>query len=608
MKKHIDATSQNSDDLRSAIAHANNSFLQLQKNKNQVKSWLSKASQSTQSDIIRDILLLKKIDDTAYKYELYQAIQDSPAYQSLKQERTELRSKTKAVKEWETAWGSTEKATIKKMINYQKSYKQSLEDIQLALEQDNNHWLKLALSGAYEKWIFAIGDDFVTQDIQCTTYEGIPREERPEYVKHNKYLAYDSINILLQLQEVAPDLLKELWIVDQIQQSIHMRKETVEKNVHNKIYSPFTREYTIRDISLRTMITKMYKDNDSVFKDMVAIFELLLEQRHQDGTNSWSFTGTVKENIHNYIQENQHLLGVAYKYTHMAFPYLDQDQLKNLWCFDIESEFWKKLIVACIQSDKGQEMFKDLIAKVQKKWSITSSQLPQSEINKYLKFWTDFIPLQHYAYLKTWETDVDTVREKGCAAYTDTLTYDKTQKEKKTLLLQKATDRVQKLFSSFSPEQRKAYFKKAYDESRWQNHSTWMCSYQEFDEGKLFTVISEHSYWSSSWWIERDSQLDLYTNNKSLQKASTGYQNYRDRFSASKDNYNNQYFEVLNITKENNSFKIETKTWDNDQKTLLMNPKETYHIDMNIMSELPFITQQDKTLLKDALKIIREKK
>lgn len=114
-----------------------------------------------------------------------------------------------------------------------------------------------------------------------------------------------------------------------MRESVHEWKLNVEENVKNRVYNPFTRSDAIRYDDVRQMLAKVCGDG-SVLHDMASIFDLLVEQRHQDGTNSYNFTNTVESHIGEYMQQNKGLLGKDMMFTLNVVKYANDEMKKEI--------------------------------------------------------------------------------------------------------------------------------------------------------------------------------------------------------------------------------------------------------------------------------------
>ncbi|MEI7918957.1 MAG: hypothetical protein WCH65_01755 [bacterium] len=146
-----------------------------------------------------------------------------------------------------------------------------------------------------------------------------------------------------------------------MKQSIHDRRLNVEKNVKNGIYNPFTRSDAIRDESLRQMLAKVCNEDRLVLDDMTVIFDLLVQQRHQDGTNSGSFIYSVQENINEYIQQNPSLLYKDSISTISTIKYIDDKTINGLKLHDMDSEFWMNFLIQGVQNSETEKVCLDFL-------------------------------------------------------------------------------------------------------------------------------------------------------------------------------------------------------------------------------------------------------
>lgn len=594
----------------------NEYYIQLQKvtiDKNADSVSRSIEINKIKTDLIQSINLLRSSKDESFKEETYLAIQESPEYKKIKDFKTQRKlEKKQEIKYSEEEFDSMQKSNIEKLTKYVLLQNTHIDTIQKILE-DETIWeevkldsLKLSLSKVCSDWIFTIADNFIAQDNTSYVFRKVPYEQEPEYVKWKLNIeeVHKTINLLTAIQEKYPDLLKQVWIAQQIKNSIHDRKVQVEKNVSNKIYNPFTRAEAIRYEHLWNMLAMVCWDDVSVLNDMIWIFDLLVQQRHPDWTNSGSFTGTVEYNISEYIKTSKLLENKDIPLTKNLVEYLDKEYLDKIWFNDIDSDFWMDMLINGMQNTDTEKSSFEFLEEFQSQIS-KSSLFPDAKISHYLEFVKIFFNTQKYVLRKWWIIQKEKIIAQLQDAYKNNLSYNETIKQRKLQIITKADKRAKELFKELSTEQRREYFTKVYTQTRWQTHNTGIYKYQEFDDASIITIISEHSYYGSRWGIERDSKLCLYVN-ECAQTSSTWNQNYRDRYDSKNDNYNNQYVDVLEVKKENDTYVITVKTWTDATRTLTMSPKNNYTINTPILLELSWIAQEDKKLFEEAIKFQKE--
>lgn len=580
------------------------SFLTLEKSKKETEKWLDEQSLKAKAELIKVLNFLRIYDDKVDAAEILSVLKLSPEYQEIKKQKKEVQEKKGVAGQLEEQFSVLEKDVIKKLKGYVRYQETSLKKIDSVFRKGTPEELKKTLAKACEDWIFTIADTFVTQDNLQSVYKNTSWDKRPEYVKWEMRgeTISKTMKLLCEIQERDPAILKESWVVAQIQESIHDRKLNVEKNVQSKTYNDYTRSAAIRDRELRMMLAFICTEDASVINDMTAIFDLLIEQRHQDGTNSSSFQYAVRNGMFHYISKNMHFLGKDISFTMNLMKYAEGDFRKEIGMHDIDSKFWMDILVAGIQDSKSEKLCFDLLDEAKKAWRIAiSSVFPDAKFSQYIEFVRVFFQAKKYLVRKEWTVDCEKIIAELHAAYKSNVAYKEEVKRIREITINKAKSKAQEIFNKLSREWKKEYFSKAYKETRWQTHSTGMHSFRQFKEIDAMAVISEHSYYGSRWGIERDSKLCVYVEGGTL-KASTGNQNYRDRFESAKDNYNNQYIEVLDIKKETEEYVVTVKTWAGNKKIVKMSPKQEYKIDMKILSELSSVEQADKDLLIEALK------
>ena len=601
------------------IGELNDNFERLEKLQSEIsKEWTDKQIWTTREKLIQSINFLRTIQSETFKENAYQTIKDSQEYNQVKEYKEEVKRKSQEKEDIQKGFDDLQKVNVEKLRKYNKQQDAHLSNIQEILESETSEEeekiknLKIVLSKACSIWLFCIADNFIAQDNTSHTYRNVPYEKEPEYAKWKLNIeeVRKTIGLLIEIQSRYPEILKQLGVADQIKDSIHEWKMKVEENVRNKIYNPCTRGSAIRYDELWTMLGKVCGDDLSVLKDMVAIFDLLMEQRHPDGTNSGSFQYAVQEGISLYMEEskshrekNKEVLAIDVLNNMNMLEYFGKEFSEQVWIRDIDSPFWMEVFISWAIHPAIEKKYLKLLAQESSK--IRSSSFSTANIQEYIKFLTTYFQTKKYEIQKTWSVDKEAIIKEVHEIYQQSLDNKEAEKQRKEKTIACAKEKVQEIFTHLTPEQKKEYFTKVYDQTRWQTHRTWIHTYQEFDNGGISTVISEHSYYGSRWGIERDSQLCIYVNGCKL-KSSTWYNNYRDRYDAKNDNYNNQYVEVQEVTKEGEKYIIKVKTWSWSTRILTMSPESIYQIDMKIMTGISWLSQKDTTLLMDAIKFQKE--
>lgn len=590
------------------VSELNKTFMTLENHKQGFIHW----STNKEIEKIRDKLAktmegLKTMSNKTYVKKATKDIQNSAEYQRVQAYELEETERKKWLEVEEETFNQEQERWLTKIVAYMKKQESCVKNISELLlrtdikEEEKFVSIKTIIHAACKDWMFIIADNFIAQDNYQSVYRKIDRDKRPKYVKWdlNLQVTMDLVKILTKLQDNYPGILEGTWALDQIKQSIHDRRLKVEENVKNGRYNSFTRSGAIRYEDLREMLSKVSWKDAEVLNDMIAIFDSLIQQRHQDGSNSWNFTGTVLHNIALYAWEDREVLGKGLSGNVNMLKYMDEETKEQVWFSDVESGFWMNWLLSTIKSqEKEDKCFEVLENEVEGK-RMTSSHFPNLKMEEYVDFLKKFLQTKKLLLKKDEDVNATEFATELHNLYQEELICKGKTKKLQEKLIVKAEARAKEVFKKLSPKAKEEYFKKVYDESRGQNHRTGLHTFKEFKKENILTVISEHSYWSSRGGIERDSQLCIYVNDCTL-KSSTGYQNYRDRFESSKDNPNNQYVEVLEVKKEADIYHITARTWAGKEKTLEMTPKENYELNLEILSGITSIVKEDKKMFLEA--------
>ena len=460
-----------------------------------------------------------------------------------------------------------------------------------------------ALGQAAQEGVFDIADNFIAQDSFASVYKNITsNNERPEYTKGDLNLETVKriIRLLTQIQTKYPHILETTGINTYIAKSIAAWRLQVQENVNNKIYNPFTRSYAIRDDNLRSLLAQVCGKDGRVISDLIKIYDLLLEQRHPDGSNSGGFTSAVEWNIKEFLSQHKDLKKMDDEYL-LAFAQYGGKELKTeLGFFDLDSDLWMDVFCRSALKPENENIFSYFILEAKQSRACTCSQLPEVEIVKYMEFLNTFYHIKKYALRQSWKMTPEDLRKEIHKAYGEYISYEGKERQRKENILQQAKDQAKRVFQGLSPAGKQEYFSKVFDKKRGQHHSSWLHSYREFAGGKIIAVISEQSDWDTRGGIERDSQLSLYTNDCTL-SSRTGYNNYRDRFDSKNDNYDNQYTEVLDIQQEGDTYKVKVKTGKGREKIEVLLPNSPYQLDMEKLATVKEVSPADKKLFVQAL-------
>lgn len=553
------------------------------------------------TDLAESINILRKIPDKEYAEKIYSAIKQSPEYKTVKEYKKELVAKRDGIQWDEEQFAVMEKSGIQTINMYAKNQEAYLKRMEQLMGKDDKENLIKLISEACTHGIFMIADNFIAQDSYKAMYRNI--KNTPEYVTGNLHVGtvYKTIKMLSSIHEKYPDMLKETWVIEQIKQSIHERRLAVEENVNGRKYNPFTRSDAIINDDLWKMLASVCGDDPSVFVDMTTIFDLLIQQKHQDGTNSWTFTYGVMKNITEYINTNKTLLDTDLNFKIEVMKYFDKDEDSWKTYKDIDSEFWMEFMVAAMKDGGMEKKFFAILKEALDRKDMSSSLFPSTKLKKYGEFIIRFINMNKYLVRQPWEVNEQKIVQELRDAYRNDVEYKKE-------FIEFAKRRAKDIFRDMSEEQRKEYFIHERND-QWLDHNTWLSNYKEFHEQDIIVVISEHYYrwnrWIDGGGIQRKSMLTLYTSWCTIY-ASTWYQQYRDRFYPEQDDYSQQFVEVLEIKEETDGYAVKVITWLNRSQTVKLSSLNTYELKFNALSQVSCVSEKDKQLFIAAEKYKQE--
>lgn len=555
---------------------------------------------SSRSELAKTLNTLRQHPNKSFVLDTYKNILSSETYTNVKQYKSIVQTTEEDKKD--ICWENETAITLKSKIIWK-----YVSVLHKAWETKNKKEIKTVLDVMCKKGLLRIWDIFAAND----RYENLPRDKQLKtFFELFDFLPIEQLYILIvEILETYPDIVEESWLKAQLKDSIKNRMLQVKDNVAHKIYNSSTRGRHIRSTQFWYMITKIYNHDIEVLADLNAIFRLLIEQRHQDWTNSGTFTYWVQahinaylltniENIHNINNSAEEQKQWLYLITNNIQDLRKSDMVISL-C-DLDHRLRERFLTSWAQNKEVWSMFKVLLDKIIRDNIATLHSHPEWNIKEYSTFmkqyynWNSYTP--HNWEKAEWTNSISQLH----ILYQEKLEADKQREEQKKKAKQEALQKVNTLFSTLSVEDKKTYFKSACDESRWQNHHNGMHSFKEFPNG-MWAVIVEHSYRSSRWWIERDSGLDIYTDNYS-KKYSIGMQNYRDRFDQAKDNYGNQFSEILSVEKVGEFWvKIVAKMGNDKEKTYTLEMWMPYNISLKDIAKVWWLAENDKKMITQVL-------
>lgn len=549
--------------------------------------------ETVKENLVNSLHFIRKIQDIATKEKLHNAIKTAEPYQKIQQEK----NKKLQEKNYQSLM-INEEENIKQ---YRLLQDQFIENLEKSLWK-NEELIEL-FSNLNWKRFLDFSEIIISMDSFKETYNY--QTTPPKIAEEMDKISTNQKKIISHLLQIPNDLLEQSGVFEQIETTIQQRTDQVENNVSQRIYNPHTRSTAIRSRNLRKLVSKIWSAKN--FENLQKIYQLLLKQRHQDGTNSSWFIWEMEECSSLFIDSNKESFGdpktiLAHPlYIITALEFLEKEEIENLGYFDLSSEVWSHLLYALVKNQEGERLLNTALKTLSNKGKLLVSKFTAQETQDYSIFLQNL--LKAYSYINPSEKEQISREEINMLTTDHYQTLLKEKQEKKIRALQfsqKVRKRAIEVYNSLSESWKKEYFEKLYDKARGQYHRTGLYSHKEFDGGKISTVINEHSYSSSRWGVERQSQLDLYQNEQLL-KYSTGYTTYRDRFDSEKDNYDHQYVGIIDIQQQDGTYLIQAKTWAGNIKTIQAKPRYPVEIDIKTLSELANISESDRKLFLEHL-------
>jgi len=111
-------------------------------------------------------------------------------------------------------------------------------------------------------------------------------------------------------------------------------------------------------------LAKIFKEDSSVFADMTKIFDLLIQQRHEDGTNSGTFINRAHNNINNYLNQNKELIDKDPNYSIACIKY-GYSEIKNMFnAYYMDSEIWMNAFIAALKNPDLENSFLQILKDI----------------------------------------------------------------------------------------------------------------------------------------------------------------------------------------------------------------------------------------------------
>lgn len=589
--------------MKKSMQTTNSLFPSFQESKTSTNSvdtkWIVQLK-SSRSELAKTLNTLRQHPNKAFVHETYKDIVSSEAYTDVQQYKS-IAQQTEDIQKdlcWETETSITLVSKI--MWKY-------VSVLHKAWETKNKKEVKTIIDVMCKKGLFRIWDIFAAND----RYENLPRDKQQKtFFELFDFMPIEQLYVLItEISELYPEIIETSWLKSQLKESIKTRMLQVKDNVAHKVYNNSTRRTHIRNKQLWYMITRIYSKDIEVLSDLDAIFRLLVEQGHQDWTNSGTFTYWVQAHINAYLLINieninsvDNSIEIQKQWLNLIINNLHDLRKSDIGISlcDLDNILRERFLISWIQNKEVWSMYKVLLDKLIRDNIATLQSHPEWNIKEYSAFMKQYYNWTSYT-LHNWEKAEWTGPISQLhTLYQEKLEADKQREELKKIAKQEALQKVNTIFSTLSAEDKDIYFKSACDESRGQNHHNGMHSFKEFPNG-MWAVIVEHSYRSSRWWVERDSGLDIYTDNYS-KKYSIGMQNYRDRFDQAKDNYGNQFSEILSVEKVGEFWvKIVAKMGNDKEKTYTLEMGMPYNISLKDIAKVWWLAEKDKKMITQVL-------
>ena len=113
---------------------------------------------------------------------MYEAINQSPEYQEVKNHKKEVQNKEAVLEKNKQEFDVAQKVGIQNINMYAKNQEAYIKSFNQLLKKDDKEKLQKLLSEACKHGIFMIADNFIAQDSYQSLYWNVPGKERPEYV------------------------------------------------------------------------------------------------------------------------------------------------------------------------------------------------------------------------------------------------------------------------------------------------------------------------------------------------------------------------------------------------------------------------------------------